>query len=146
MINFEISVLIDQPVEVVFAFLSDPLNLPKWQKMVAKIEPVSSVPAGVGSRFNVHSKFLGRKIDGVMEITDYEAPAKFGFKNVAGPMQVRATATLKTAGTGTKLTLNGQGEPAGMFKLAEGALAAQVKSQMEENLKRLKSVLESGAK
>jgi hypothetical protein len=32
-----------------------------------------------------------------------------------------------------------------MFKLAEGVLAKQVKSQMEENLKRLKSVLESGA-
>jgi carbon monoxide dehydrogenase subunit G len=58
---------------------------------------------------------------------------------------VRASATLKPAGTGTKVTLTAQGEPGGMFKLAEGVLAKQVKSQMEDNLKRLKSVLESGA-
>jgi uncharacterized membrane protein len=145
MINFEIGTLIDRPVQDVFDFLSNPLNLPKWQTMIAKIDPVTPGPVQVGSKFNVHSEMLGRKIDGVMDITEYEPPARFGFRNVAGPMQVHATAILKTVGTGTKVTLNAQGEPGGMFKLAEGVLAKQVKSQMEENLKRLKSVLESGA-
>jgi hypothetical protein len=122
------------------------LNLPKWQSMVAKVEPSSSSPVGVGSKFNVQSELMGRKIDGVMEITDFVPPEKFGFKNVAGPVQVKALVSFKTVGTGTRLNLNGQGEPGGVFKLAEGVLAKQVKSQMEENLKRLKSVLESGAK
>jgi uncharacterized membrane protein len=145
MINFEIGTLIDRPVQDVFTFLSDPLNLPKWQTMIAKIDPVSPGPVRVGSKFNVHSEMLGRKIDGVMDITEYDPPTQFGFKNVAGPLQLRASATLKPAGTGTKVTLTAQGEPGGMFKLAEGVLAKQVKSQMEDNLKRLKSVLESGA-
>lgn len=145
MINFEIGILIDRPVQDVFTFLSNPLNLPKWQTMIAKIDPVSPGPVQVGSKFTVHSEMLGRKIDGVMDITEYEPPVKFGFKNVAGPMQVHATATLKPVGTGTKVTLTAQGEPGGVFKIAEGVLAKQVQSQMEENLKRLKSVLESGA-
>jgi carbon monoxide dehydrogenase subunit G len=145
MINFEIGILIDRPVQEVFIFLSNPLNLPKWQTMIAKIDPVSEGPVQVGSKFNIHSEMLGRKIDGVMEITEYDPPDKFGFKNVAGPIQVRATATLKPVGTGTKVTLTAQGEPGGVFKLAEGVLAKQVQSQMEDNLKCLKSVLESGA-
>ena len=62
----------------------------------------------------------------------------------AGPMQVNMTLTFKTVGTGTKISLNAQGNPAGIFKLAEGVMAGRVKSMMEENLARLKSVLEKG--
>lgn len=146
MITFEIGILIDRSVEDVFAFISNPMNLPKWQSMVAKVEPVSSGPVGVGTKFNVHSELMGRKIDGVMDITDYDPPSKFGFKNVAGPVQIQAMASFKPVGTGTRLSLNAQGEPGGVFKLAEGVLSRQVKSQMEDNLKQLKSFLESGAK
>jgi uncharacterized membrane protein len=146
MITFEIGILIDRSVEDVFVFISNPMNLPKWQSMVAKVEPVSSGSVEAGSKYNVLSELMGRKIDGVMEITDYEPPSKFGFKNVSGPVQIQAMASFKSVGTGTRLNLNAQGEPGGVFKLAEGVLAKQVKSQMEDNLKRLKSVLESGAK
>jgi carbon monoxide dehydrogenase subunit G len=60
-------------------------------------------------------------------------------------MQVNLTFMLKPVGTGTKVNLNAQGNPAGLFKLAEGMMAGRVKSMMEENLARLKSVLEKGA-
>jgi hypothetical protein len=52
--------------------------------------------------------------------------------------------TFKTVGTGTKLNLNAQGNPGGSFKLAEPVMAGRVKGMMEENLARLKSVLEKG--
>ena len=146
MISFELGILIDRPVEDVFAFISNPMNLPKWQSMVAKVEPVSSGPVGVGSKFKLNTEVMGRKMEGVLEITDFDPSEKFGFKNVAGPVKVNALASFKTVGTATRLNLTGQGEPGGMFKLAEGVLAKQVKGQMEDNLKRLKSVLESGAK
>ena len=145
MISFEIGTLIDRPVNDVFDFISNPMNLPKWQSMVAKVEAASTGPVGVGSKFKIQSEMMGRKMEGVMEITDYVPSEKFGFKTVAGPVQVQAVVTFKAAGTGTRLSLSAQGEPGGMFKLAEPMLAKQVKSQMEDNLKRLKSVLESGA-
>jgi uncharacterized membrane protein len=143
-ITFQVHILIDRSVENVFGFISNPMNLPKWQSMVAKVDPVSSGAVGAGSTFKIQSELMGRKIDGVMEITDFEPSEKFGFRNVAGPVQVRASVSFKTVGTGTRLDLNGQGEPGGMFKLAEGVLANQVRRQMEDNLKRLKSVLEAG--
>jgi hypothetical protein len=60
-------------------------------------------------------------------------------------MQVTVTVMLKPVGTGVKIALNAQGNPGGIFKIAEGALAGQVKGQMEANLARLKAVLEAGA-
>lgn len=143
MINLELSTLVDRPVQDVFTFLSNPLNLPKWQHMVAGIEQVTPGAPKVGSKYKVSAEMLGRKIDGLMEITTLEPPTKFGFTNQAGPMQVTVTVSLKAVGTGAKIMLNAQGNPGGVFKIAEGVLAGQVKSQMEANLARLKSVLES---
>ncbi|MCX6078795.1 MAG: SRPBCC family protein [Chloroflexi bacterium] len=145
MIDFEIGTLIDRPVEAAFAFLSNPLNLPRWQSMLAEIKPVATGPVGVGSKFSTKGERLGRKIDGLLEITEFEPPVKFGYKGSAGPMQVHGLITLKPAGTGARVLLKAHAEPGGMFKLAEGLLANQVKSQMEANLDRLKAVLEAGA-
>jgi carbon monoxide dehydrogenase subunit G len=144
MITFELSTLVDRPMQDVFNFLSNPLNLPKWQSMVAGIEQITPGSVGVGSKYKVQAEMVGRKIDGLMEITTFETPAKFGFTNQAGPMQVTVTVTLKPVGTGAKISLHAEGNPGGLFKIAEGVLAGQVKSQMEANLARLKAVLEAG--
>ncbi len=145
MITFDLSTLVDRPMQDVFNFLSNPLNLPKWQSMVAKIEQVTPGAVGIGSKYKVAAEMLGRKIDGLIEITTFEPPARFGFTNQAGPMQVTVTVTLKPVGTGANISLHAQGNPGGVFKIAAGVLAGQVKSQMEANLARLKSVLEAGA-
>jgi carbon monoxide dehydrogenase subunit G len=145
MINLGLGVLIDRPVSQVYAFLTNPLNLPRWQANVKDIKALSPGAAGVGSAFSVVSEMLGRRIEGRMEIVGMEPDRSFTFKMTAGPMHLQIKADFKTVGTGTKLALNAQAEPGGLFKLAEGALAGQVKSQMEANLARLKSVLESGA-
>jgi hypothetical protein len=145
MITFDLSTLVDRSMPDVFTFLSNPLNLPKWQSMIAKIEPVTPGTVGVGSKFKVAAEMLGRKIDGLMEITTFAPPDKFGFTNQAGPLQVTVTVTLKSVGTGAKIALHAEGNPGGFFKIAEGVMAGQVKSQMEANLARLKAVLEAGA-
>lgn len=143
MINFELSTLIDRPMKDVFSFVSDLNNAPKWQSQMVAIEQSSSGPVGVGTTFKTTGELMGRRLEGRAEITDYEPDSRFGFKMDAGPMQVKAGISLKPAGTGTRLALSGQGNPGGVFKLAEGALAKQIKSQMEANLARLKSVLEA---
>jgi len=143
MISLDLSTLVDRPLPEVFAFLSNPLNLPKWQKMVASIEQISPGEPTVGTKFKVAAELMGRKIDGQMEITAFEPPSRVGFVNQAGPMRVEITVRLKPVCTGAKITLHADGNPAGVFALAEGILAGKLKSEMEANLARLKTVLES---
>lgn len=143
MITLDLSTLVDRPMSDVFTFISNPLNLPKWQSMIASIEQVTPGAVGVGSKYKVAAEMMGRKIDGLMEITTFAPPDKFGFTNQAGPMQVTVTVALKPVGTGAKIALHADGNPGGVFKIAEGVMAGQVKSQMEANLARLKSVLEN---
>lgn len=143
MINLDLGTLVDRPVKDVFAFVGDPKNLPKWNSAVVSLEQVTPGEVGVGTKFKSVGEMMGRRIEGEMQVTAYEPDTKCGFQVNAGPMQVDITVMLKTVGTGTKISLNAQGNPAGFFKIAEGMMAGRVKSMMEENLARLKSQLEN---
>lgn len=142
MINLDLGVLIDRPVKDVFAFVANPNNMSKWNSAVVSLEQVTPGVVGVGTKFKTVGEMMGRRIEGEMQVTAYEPDTKCGFQVQAGPMQVNLTMTFKTVGTGTKVSLNAQGNPGGLFKLAEGVMTGQVKSMMEGNLARLKSALE----
>ena len=145
MINLDFSTLIDRPMKDVFAFVANPNNMAQWNSAVVSLEQVTPGPVGVGTKFKSVGEMMGRRIEGEMQITSYEPDTKCGFQVNAGPMQVNLTLTFKPVGTGTKISLNAQGNPAGFFKLAEPMMAGRVKSLMQENLSRLKSQLEKRA-
>ncbi|NOH01981.1 MAG: hypothetical protein HND47_08450 [Chloroflexi bacterium] len=144
MINLDFSVLIDRPQKDVFAFAANPNNMAQWNSTIVSLEQVTPGAVGAGTKFKTVGEALGRRMEGELQITTYEPDAKCAFQMNAGPMQINITLTLKTVGTGTKISLNAQGNPGGVFKLAEGVLAGQVKSIMEGNIARLKTVLEKG--
>ena len=145
MINLELGTLIDRPIRDVFTFVSNPNNMSKWNSAVVSIQQVTSGAVGVGTKFKTVGEAMGRRLEGEMQVQTFEPDTQCGFQLQAGPMQMNLTMSFKTVGTGTKLNLNVQGNPAGVFKLAEGLMTGQVKSLMEGNLTKLKSVLESGA-
>lgn len=145
MINLDLGTLIDKPRKDVFAFVANPNNMSKWNAAVVSLEQITPGALSVGSKYKSIGEMMGRRIEGEMQVSAYEPDTKCGFQVNAGPMQVNLTLAFKTVGTGTKVSLHAQGNPAGFFKLAEGMMASRVKSMMEENLARLKSVLEKGA-
>jgi carbon monoxide dehydrogenase subunit G len=144
MINLDLGTLIDKPVKDVFAFVANPNNMSKWNSAVVSLQQITPGDVGVGTKFRSVGEMMGRRIEGEMQVTAYEPDAKCGYQVNAGPMQVNLNLSFKTVGTGTKISLNAQGNPAGVFKLAEPVMAGRVKAMMEENLARLKSVLEKG--
>lgn len=145
MINLELGTLIDRPIKDVFTFVSNPNNMSKWNSAVVSIQQVTPGAVAAGTKFKTVGEAMGRRLEGEMQVQTFEPDTKCGFQLQAGPMQMNLTMSFKTVGTGTKLNLNVQGNPAGVFKLAEGLMTGQVKSLMEGNLTKLKSVLESGA-
>jgi len=144
MINLDLGTLIDKPVKDVFAFVANLNNMSKWNSAVVSLQQITPGPIGVGTKFKSVGEMMGRRIEGEVQVTAYEPDTKTGFQMQAGPVQVNVTIAFKPVGTGTKVSLNAQGNPGGLFKLAEPVMQGRVKSLMEENLARLKSVLEKG--
>jgi carbon monoxide dehydrogenase subunit G len=142
MINLDFGTLVDKPIKDVFAFVANPNNMSKWNSAVVSLEQITPGEVGVGTKFKSTGEMMGRRIEGEMQVTAYEPDTKCGFQIQAGPMKVDIMLSFKTVGTGTKISLNAQGNPAGFFKIAEGMMTGRVKTMMEENLVRLKSQLE----
>jgi uncharacterized membrane protein len=51
-LEFENTVYIDRPIDVVFTFLSDFENIPKWNYYVLDIKQLSESPIGIGTTYH----------------------------------------------------------------------------------------------
>ena len=71
MIKIEKSVLIKRPQQEVFDFVTDLSNDSKWQSSIESVERVSDGPIGVGSTWRYVTKFLGRKNETEIQMTNY---------------------------------------------------------------------------
>ena len=84
MVKNEMSIIIKRPVEEVFSFVSDLENGPQWQTGLFEVRHITKDPIGIGSQFASVRKFLGRKLEGVVEIFVYEPNQKMVIKSPSG--------------------------------------------------------------
>jgi uncharacterized membrane protein len=145
MFKLEKSIFINCPQQEVFDFASDPASIHKWQSNFISVEWTSEEQHGVGSTQRSVSRFLGRDIESTSQITVWDPPHRFSFKVVRGPVPVEGDMKFEPEGTGIKMTMGGQVEAVGFFKLAEGMVKKQLESQFVTNLEALKLLLEAGS-
>jgi uncharacterized protein YndB with AHSA1/START domain len=145
MARVEANVVINRPLEEVFAFASNPENDMEWQSAVSEVEKTSEGPMHVRTTFRGADRFLGQRIDWTLEVIGYDLNRKVEFKIDAGPLQLEETVTFEPVDGGTRVTAVYEGDPAGFFKLAAPVLVRMFQGQVEGNLDNLKSVLEARA-
>ncbi len=143
MAKVEIGIVINRPVEEVFAFLSNPENNPKWNSVSSEVKITSAGPIGVGTTYRAVIKALGRRIEGENEFTEYEPNRKFTFKSKSGPVPLESRWTFERVEGGTRVTETGVAELGGFFKLAEPLLVRMIKRQSEADLANLKDLMEA---
>jgi uncharacterized membrane protein len=145
MARAEASVVINRPVDEVFAYVDDIGNASQWQSYVLEVEQTSEGPKGVGTTERGAMQFLGRRIEFAAEITEHEPNRRIKDKITAGPMLVEHSITLEPVEVGTRLTLVAEGETGGFFRLAEPIVARIFQRDVEANLANLKDILEAQA-
>lgn len=143
MIKIEHSVVINRPVEEVFAFLEDSQNDPKWQSGVLEAEQTSEGPIDVGATFREVRKFLGRRLESTYEITEYELNRKFASKATSGPIPYTISTTFEPHEGGTKVSVIGEAEVGGFFKLGEGVVSRTFANSLEADFDSLKAIMEA---
>ncbi len=144
MYEFEYGLFINRPPQEVFDFLTDPGNDPQWRSSAVSGEWTSEDPIGVGSTFSSVDKLLGRKMKSTSEVTIWDPPNQFAFKTIGGPMPFESTVAFESKENGTQLTLSGQAELGGVFKIAEGLAGKQIEKQSVADFDALKLLLEEG--
>jgi uncharacterized membrane protein len=141
-VRLEHSLVIDRPVDEVFAFVADPDNLPRWQSGLLEVTRLSG-DGGVGSRHREVRSTLGRRIEQVLEVTALTPNERLDLEVVEGPMHLSVGHAFEAAGDGTRITVVGEGEPGPLFALAGPLVARAVKKQSQSDFARLRKVLEA---
>lgn len=143
MIQVEDSIIINRPIEEVFAFVADQTNAPQWQDGLLEVRRITAGPLGVGTKHTAARKFLGRKLELTNEYIKYEPNRQVTFKGESGAMRFESSYLTESTTNGTKLTSQMQMEQGGLFSLAEPMIAKSLKRDFAADFRALKTLLES---
>jgi uncharacterized membrane protein len=143
MVKVEVSAVINRPVEEIFEYISNPENDSQWQSGVLESNEISKGPMGVGTTTREVRKFLGREMESTFEVTEYEPNQIIKQKSTSGPMALDISMAFASVEGGTKVTLGGEGDSGGFFKLADPLVSRMAKRQLEADVANLKDLLES---
>jgi uncharacterized protein YndB with AHSA1/START domain len=132
--RFDVTVVIDRPIDEVFAFLADGENDPKFSPRVLEIAKTTDGPPGVGTVYASTVKDAGMTTKRQFELTEFESPTKIRWREISKNTITAAEGgyDLVREGEGTRVTLHNVLEGHGFGKLiAPLALRAARKSAPE---------------
>jgi uncharacterized protein YndB with AHSA1/START domain len=145
MIKVEKSIIIQRPIEEVFAFVADQRNAPQWQHGLLEVRRTNEGPMGVGTKHALVRKFMGRKLEANNEYVTYEPNREVTFKTTSGPMPLEASYLTESVPSGTKLTSKIEMQATGFIGLAEPLIGASLRREMDAAFGELKDLLENQA-
>jgi uncharacterized protein YndB with AHSA1/START domain len=135
-------VVIDRPIDEVFAFLADAENDPRWRDGVLDIarEPGAG---GVGARYRQGIKGPGgRRVAADVEITEYQPDTLIAFRGTAGPVRPEGRYRLSQADGGTRVRFDLSAKLGGLKRLMSSPVQKSMNAEVA-SLAKLKQMLES---
>jgi len=124
------SVIINRPVEQVFAYIIDYRNAPRWQPTILENQVTPEGPAQEGMRVTDVRTFIGYKIESAYKITELEPNAQVSFESMSGPFPYHGSIFFKPLDNATWLMYELVIEAKGFFKLTGSMLASSMKQEV----------------
>ena len=122
------AVVIDRPIDEVFAFFTSPSNDHSWRTQVKEI---SGQPREGARIHQVVKGPGGTDFPADMEVTAFEPPTRYAFRVVAGPVRPEGEFRLTPMGNQTEVTFHLRAEIKGLKALA---LARPAQSAMDSEV------------
>ncbi|HEY7933583.1 MAG TPA: SRPBCC family protein [Solirubrobacteraceae bacterium] len=143
--RFGATVVIERPIEEVFAFLADGENDPKFSSRVIEIKQTTDGQPGVGTIYASTVKDAGVKTKREFEITEFQAPSKIRWsersKNLVGVPE--GGYDLEAAPEGTRLTFFNVLEGHGLGNLFAGMALRSARRGADAFVAAIKAAIES---
>lgn len=136
--------VIHRPVAVVSAYAADPDNAPRWYVNIEAVEWRTDPPVRVGSRIAFIAHFLGRRLEYVYEVVEFEPGRRMVMRTAAGPFPMETSYTWSAEdASSTTMVLRNRGAPSGFAALIAPFVGMAMRRANRTDLKRLKQILES---
>jgi carbon monoxide dehydrogenase subunit G len=140
MASFENTMIIQRPVEEVFAFLADFQNVPKWNYAIVQTTKVSPGPVGVGTTYR-QTRSIPTRSEESFEVTVFEPPRRLEVRGQIGPFRARIGYLLEPTDSGTRLRNAVDLESSGLSTIVAPLATSRVKHAVAANLDTLEQLL-----
>ena len=142
MIQHEVTIHLNQPVEQVFAFLLNTSKLATWQSNLIKSEQLTEGPLRAGSRFREVRRINNKEEEIQAEITTLEPNQRLETKTLTKP-HAMVSYSLDPDQGGTRLKYKFVLITRGVMRLLEPVIASSIKKDTEADFEILKRILEN---
>jgi len=150
-ITIDRDVVIAREPEVVFDYLADVANYPRWQPAIERAEQVTPGPLQRGSQVKLLLRAPTGPTEILAEIVEFARPTALAIDSLTGPAEIKArcaleaTAATEGAGNATRFHLAASIELKGFLRFAEGPARKVIDRDMPIVLADLVHRIESGA-
>ncbi len=124
--SVERTITVQQPIDRVWAYLSDFTTTEEWDPPTVSTERTSGA-GGVGTTYHNVSRILGTEQEVDYVVTDYVEGSRLQLAGDAGSIKLLDTITLESTPDGTRVTYHAEFTPEGAAKLAEPLMPAALK-------------------
>ncbi len=135
--------VIHQPPEEVFGYLSNLENWSLWQSDLRESEQTSRGSINPGTEFRQALDIRGKRIELLCEVTEYEPNEKLSFACDQEDVSFALDFVFEPVDDSTRLTGRGEGRLNGFYSLFESLVDREANEQVKANLHDLKDLLES---
>jgi len=141
----EEALVIDRPRSEVFAFATDPANVPVYSSNLVEFEKTSEGPVGKGTTYRGVAKVAGRSLAWTSEVAEFEEGRHWVNRSVESPMAWEIDVAYEDAAGGTRITWRQDTANFGGFfgKLADPLVTRMYAKDVRSNLEKLKELLEA---
>jgi uncharacterized protein YndB with AHSA1/START domain len=146
--RFEATVVIDRPIEEVFAFLADGENDPKFSPRVLEIAKTTDGPPGVGTVYASTVKDAGVKTKRQFKLTEFAPPTRIRWAEISKNAVTASEGgyDLAPEGDGTRVTIYNVLEGHGFGKLIAPLALRSARKGADDFGRSIKAAVEADAR
>lgn len=138
------TILIQRPVEDVFAFVSNYENDPRWRSGVVEMQQTPRSTSQVGTTTSEKLRFVGMSFSTDAEVVEYIPNKKIAFRSTAAMTPAQGFREVLPSGENrTLFTYYLEVKFGGLFKLLAPVFVRDFEKRAENDLQTLKQLLES---
>jgi uncharacterized membrane protein len=141
----EETILIDRPRGEVFAYATDPVNVPVYSSNLMEFEKTSEGPVDKGTTYRGLAKVAGKSLAWTSEVAEFEEGRHWVNRSIESPMAWEIDVAYEDAEGGTRITWRQDSADSGGFfgKLTDPLVTRMYAKDVRSNLENLKELLEA---
>lgn len=137
----ECSIVINQPIDKVFSYTTNPANFINWQPWI--LDSQSDHRIGIGSQIEVLSRFMGQRLDMTTQVTEYVPNKRLMAQGAKKSFFQKMVYTFERDNGSTKVNYTVDIQPRGLLGLLGPMVVNRFRNAVEDSFLRLKGILEA---